>query len=155
MITKRITNNMTGLDIICVLGNGNPGAMNVLADNKFSADIRQWSRKVNLLDDLNIYGTDIWTLYQVCCNDDIELLNHALDLLLENVLPSSDFVNNLALNKPVEIFDESSRDILKYKAEKSKHKDFYKHIKDSFVKRFNKARENEMNPNLPQPGSEE
>ena len=150
MLTKKIQNNMTGLDIINTMSGGNPATMSALASLISHNDVVEWNKKINALDDHNIYGEDIWTLFYICCNYNIEEFDFMLDLLAEQVFPAEEFSNNLALKNPVKIFGDEGLN-------KADLKEINKELlRKEFIKNFNIAREKELaSTEFAQPGSGE
>lgn len=65
----RVTLSMTGLDAIVAMADGNPGAVQVLA-KLLELDLFL----VLHLDDMGIYGPDIWRAYKDVCGQSMETL---------------------------------------------------------------------------------
>lgn len=69
---NRITLNMTIQDTIVAMVEGNPGALNVCMELIKVSSLGILT--LLHLDDMEIYGSDIWLCYKDICKEDIKLL---------------------------------------------------------------------------------
>lgn len=93
---NKITMDMTGLQVITVLADGNVGAVSVLASvardsDKHDPDAFGWLGTALALDDLGLYGSRIWQLYKDVCGQKVGtmlavLRARQLGILSERVL---------------------------------------------------------------------
>ena len=79
MDTDRITLDMSAVDIIITMADGNPGAVTVMTElvkrHPFGIlDILK-------LDIARVYGSDIWIIYKDVCAGDIEIFMENLNTL--------------------------------------------------------------------------
>jgi hypothetical protein len=75
----RLNREDSVLDAIGKLSKGNPGATRVLTKLLSECDsFVEWSTIMVLLDELNIYGSEIWLLYKDVCECDIAKVITAL-----------------------------------------------------------------------------
>lgn len=106
----RLTLDMTGMDMILAMSEGNPGAVTVLAEVfKRAASIDPDSALGQLgvlcgLDNLDCYGSRIWMLYKDVCGQN---LNHMLGLLRANQLG---YVTDREINQAID-GDQSTLDL--------------------------------------------
>ena len=70
----RIYPGMGFIDGLTVICDGNPGAMQVVA----ALVKRSWLADVIRLDDMGIYGADIWVLFKDTCHEDLDGLHAEL-----------------------------------------------------------------------------
>jgi hypothetical protein len=68
---KPITLEMSFLDLMIVMSEGNPGALNVMM-NMIKKDSLLGPMKIIALDDMNIRGTQIWVGYKDHCGEDMD-----------------------------------------------------------------------------------
>jgi len=77
MSENRITLNDSGQSVVLKLAEGNPGAMRVCCEvlrdgsDIDPANALQGFGPLLMLDDLGIYGPDIWLLYKDVCNQNL------------------------------------------------------------------------------------
>jgi len=78
MAKERLTDlNMSLKDVVLAMGEGNPGALNVLirliqeAESIDPDGAMGGFGTILLLDSLNIYGGDIWNLWKCVCGEDM------------------------------------------------------------------------------------
>lgn len=81
MNEKEETTQETQLDMVVRMSQGNPGAISVLSqllkdDDEFHIGIHA----IKLLDDAEIYGSDIWILYKDYCYEDLDIFEFHLGL---------------------------------------------------------------------------
>ena len=65
MNNEKITGNMSPMEMIMTMSEGNPGAMKVIMDMMNNP---RSLLDILLLDSLDIRGSKIWMLYSDCCN---------------------------------------------------------------------------------------
>ena len=63
--------------VVVKMSQGNPGCAMVLSE--LLKDERLGALQVLLLDDLKIYGSNVWVLYKNCCHQDIEIFSQVLE----------------------------------------------------------------------------
>ena len=74
----RLQANQTIKDAIIIMCDGNPGALNVLftmVDN----DLERGCINARYLDEMGIYGPDIWICFKDICDQDFDILNQLIE----------------------------------------------------------------------------
>lgn len=76
---KRISLKQTIEEIIMTMGEGNPGAINFLIE-MLQENPMNFIAMIIPLDDLEIYGSDLYVLINDCCNRDLKILEKVISL---------------------------------------------------------------------------
>lgn len=104
MRNEKITGNMSIMDMIMVMSEGNPGALNVImgmmSDPRSMIDIL-------LLDSLDIRGSKIWMLYSDCCEQNKKKFDRTLMALRCGAYLEEEIQANLSLCRAVPFLDDS------------------------------------------------
>ena len=78
MTRKAITLSMSFMDLMEIIGEGNPGGTRVLADIIASLGMGPGSMLILNIDDMNIRGEQIWIGYKDHCGEDIDVFIQAI-----------------------------------------------------------------------------
>ena len=94
MSNKRITSNLSPLEILYTMSEGNQEAFTclqemVLSDSKSLLEILS-------LDDLEIYGSNIYVLWDKCCDRDITILKKTLKYFKDQNVSKEEIHEKLA-----------------------------------------------------------
>lgn len=73
----RINLEMAPMDAIVEMADGNPGATHVMSQ-LLQPNLVDGLMNICRLDDLELYGPDIWLAYKNICNSDIKILRDRL-----------------------------------------------------------------------------
>jgi len=73
----RINLDMAPIDAIAKMADGNPGAVTVMCE-LLKLDLVDGFANICRLDDLELYGPDIWVAYKDICGSDIKTLRDRL-----------------------------------------------------------------------------
>ena len=104
MGNEKITANMTIMDMIVVMSEGNPGAISVIAqmmqDPHSILDII-------LCDSLDIRGSKLYMLYNDCCGRNIAVFNRTLKMLRAGIFTMEQIHSNLELIRAIPFIDDT------------------------------------------------
>lgn len=73
---KKIELSMTTMDVLLLMGEGNPGALSVLM--KLMERGESSILKILTLDDMNIRGEQIWIAFKDHCKEDLDAFMEAI-----------------------------------------------------------------------------
>lgn len=104
MSNNKITGNMTGMDIVILMAEGNPGALTVLIQMMKST---RSFLDILLLDLLDIRGSKIWVLYNDCCGQNIDKFYRTLMVLRCGAYSNEEIQGNLNLCRAIPFLDDS------------------------------------------------
>ena len=141
MEKDRINRDMSTLDAIMALGEGNPDALTVLANLANHSTDDTWVADLITLDSYRIYGTKIWTLYKNCCGEQLDNFRSTIGHIRLGLFPIQKVQLNLESTRPVPFVDEKV--VAKYLlpgqeivlASALYSGDYQKEIRESFEKR--------------------
>ena len=94
MSNEKITGDMSIMDMMMVMSEGNPGALTVLM--QMMQDPRS-TLDILLLDSLDIRGSKIWMLYSDSCNKDMGKFERTLMVLRSGAFSTEVIQGNLNL----------------------------------------------------------
>lgn len=80
------------MEMLVAMAEGNPGAATVLAqtiNHKWKNNIPGLLVVLHL-DDLEIYGSDIWVLYKNCCGEDLDKMGDVIHASVTGKLSAAD-----------------------------------------------------------------
>lgn len=104
MGNEKITGNMSTVDMIMTMCEGNPGAMNIIMqminDPRGLMDIL-------LCDSLDIRGSKLYMLYNDCCEKNNDKFNRTLMMLRCGVYSQEQIQANLDLVRAIPFIDDS------------------------------------------------
>ena len=104
MENEKITGNMSTVDMIMTMCEGNPGAMNIIMqmmnDPRGLMDIL-------LCDSLDIRGSKLYMLYNDCCEKNNDKFNRTLTMLRCGVYSQEQIQANLDLVRAIPFIDDS------------------------------------------------
>jgi hypothetical protein len=75
---KNISLNMSLMDLLVLMSEGNPGAATTLCDLWAKYQDSDAFMLVLFLDDMNIRGTQIWIGFKYYCNQDLDVFAQAI-----------------------------------------------------------------------------
>lgn len=104
MKNEKITSNMSIMDMIMVMSEGNPGAITILAD---MLNDPTGILDIFLLDSLEIRGSRIWMLYSDCCEKNKKKFDRTLMALRCGAYLEEEIQANLSLCRAVPFLDDS------------------------------------------------
>jgi len=73
----RINLDMAPMDALVKMAEGNPGAVTVICE-LLKPDLAEGLMDICRLDDLELYGPDIWVAFKDICGSDIKILRDRL-----------------------------------------------------------------------------
>ncbi len=106
MEKDRINRDMSTLDAIMAIGEGNPGALTVLANLAKSSNDNLWAADLLTLDSYRIYGSKIWRLFKDCCGESLDNFKNTIAHLRLGMFPIQQVQANLNAERPVSFLDE-------------------------------------------------
>lgn len=104
MGNEKITSDMNMMDMMMVMSEGNPGALNVLM--QMMQDPRSFM-DILLLDSLDIRGSKIWMLYSDSCGKNTGKFNRTLMALRCGAYSQEEIQGNLGLCYAMPFLDDS------------------------------------------------
>lgn len=104
MGNEKITSDMNMIDMMMVMSEGNPGALNVLM--QMMQDPRS-IMDILLLDSLDIRGSKIWMLYSDSCGKNNGKFNRTLMALRVGAYTQEEIQGNLGLCYALPFLDDS------------------------------------------------
>ena len=104
MGNEKITGNMSMIDMLMVMAEGNPGAFTVLTQMMKSPS---GLFDILLLDSLDIRGAKIWMLYNDCSNRNMGKYNRTLMALRCSAYTPEEIHENLELSYSIPFLDDS------------------------------------------------
>jgi hypothetical protein len=106
VMRKQITMNMTVEEIVTEMCEGNPGAINAMMALVTSGDPQETFVYLLHLDDMNMWGPQIWVAYKDFCKGNLEKLKMAI---LERDPIMVEFVNKICPDQRAVTGGASSR----------------------------------------------
>lgn len=100
----KITNNMSFVEMMSVMSEGNPGALTVLMQMQ---QYKNGMLYILLLDSLDIRGSKIWMLYSDSCDKNVGKYNRTLMALKCGAYSEEEIQGNLKLNSSIPFLDDS------------------------------------------------
>ncbi len=104
MENEKITANMSTLDMVMTMCEGNPGALNVIM--QMMRDPRSLM-DILLCDSLDIRGSKLYMLYNDCCNKNNEKFKRTLMMLRCGIFSKEQIQANLNLPYAMPFIDDS------------------------------------------------
>ncbi len=104
---EKISGNMSMMDMLMVMSEGNPGALTVLMN---MLNDPMGFIKVLTLDSLGIRGSKIWMLYKDCSGESMDKFYKTLDLLRGGAYSSEEIDQNLNLPYAMPFLSDSVRE---------------------------------------------
>lgn len=104
MGNEKITSDMSMMDMMMVMSEGNPGAITVLM--QMMQDPRS-ILDILLLDSLDIRGSKIWMLYSDSCGKNVGKFNRTLMALRGGAYTQEEIQGNLGLCDALPFLDDS------------------------------------------------
>lgn len=104
MGNEKITSDMSMMDMMMVMSEGNPGALTVLM--QMMQDPRS-IMDILLLDSLDIRGSKIWMLYSDSCGKNVGKFNRTLMALRGGAYTQEEIQGNLGLCYALPFLDDS------------------------------------------------
>ncbi len=104
MSNEKITKDMNLIEMLDVMSEGNPGAINVL---KNIMEDENGLLSILVLDSLDIRGSKLWALYNDSCNKNKKKFKRTLKVLNCGVYSHEEIQNNLSAYYPVPFIDDS------------------------------------------------
>ena len=101
-----ITSDMSMEDVIILMSERNPGAINVLMQMMNDTDITSFFN-ILYLDSAGIRGSKIWMLYSDCCNKNYKKFSRTLVALRNGAYSEEEIQENLGLSCAVPFLDDS------------------------------------------------
>ncbi len=104
MNNEKLTANMSLMDMMMVMSQGNPGALTVLMQMMENPN---GILDIVLLDSLDIRGSKIWMLYSDSCNQDMGKFQRTLMALRSGAYTTEEIQDNLSLCNAQPFLDDS------------------------------------------------
>ncbi|MEE3417776.1 MAG: hypothetical protein VZQ62_00385 [Methanosphaera sp.] len=92
MKEKRINLSDNLMESITKLSEGNPGALNVLMGivDKFKNDTVKVFSKFSIIDTMNLYGSNLYMLWNDCCGRDLDKTLKIIDYYCDGKITDND-----------------------------------------------------------------
>lgn len=107
MNNEKIKEDMSIEDVLYVMSEGNPGAINVLVQMLSDKNFQRGMLDFLLLDSLGIRGPKIWGLYNDCCERDFVKYNRTLMAIRCGAFSQKEIDTNLDLPRSVPFLYDS------------------------------------------------
>lgn len=158
METKRINDEMNTLEAVNALADGVPAALDVLSEIVQHSEENMWLLDLVTLDSFEIYGLNIFKLFNSCHQNIKETLETIAHIRL-GMFPIQKIKQNLNSETPIPFVDKKiyNRYVMGVNQELPASilysKEYQEQISNSFNKRLGEAPGSGKKP--PQPGEEE
>ena len=100
----RLTTEMNFLDLLNIIGEGNPGAIEVIMKTLKSD---KGEKDLLLLDTKDIRGEKLWKLYSDCCGKNMFKYKRTLMALQSGIYSNEQIQGNLSLQRAIPFLDDS------------------------------------------------
>ena len=149
MENRKITGNMSTIDMCMEMSEGNPGAIQVISQMMY--DPRNFM-DIFLCDSLNIRGSKLYMLNSDCCGRNFDKFSRTLKMFRYGVYSLEEIHGNLDLVRAIPFIDDSiviegvppyGKD---FGPSNDKWKEYCQKNKESFDKRFKEALEHDDGP---------
>ena len=104
MENNKLTSDMSMIDVMMVMSEGNQGALTLLMQMMYNPRGRM---DIILLDSLDIRGSKIWMLYSDCCGKNVGKFNRTLMALRAGAYTQEEIQGNLGLCYALPFLDDS------------------------------------------------
>ena len=101
---EKITANMSGIDMIQIMSENNPGALTIVMRMLSNSDL---ASSLLLCDSFDIRGTHLYVLFNNCCNNDTNKFKRTLTMFKSGVFTQSEIDDNLELDNPIPFIDDN------------------------------------------------
>lgn len=100
----KLTGNMSTMDMVMTMCEGNPGAVQVIVQmiNKPEGILN-----ILLCDSLDIRGSKLYMLHNDCCDRNEDKFNRTLDMIGDGVFSEEEIHDNLNLIRAIPFIDDS------------------------------------------------
>ena len=149
MGNEKLTGNMSTMDMIMTMCEGNPGAMQVIM--QMMSDPRSFM-DILLCDSLDIRGSKLYMLHNDCCGRNTDKFNRTLMMLRCGVYSQEEIQGNLGLVRAMPFIDDSIviEGVPPYGKDfgpgDEKWEEFCQKNKDAFVQKLNAVLEQQNGP---------
>lgn len=106
---EKINLDMSFMEMIMVMGEGNPGAITVLA-NMMKDDPIMGPLRILHLDHYEIRGSKLWMLYKDCCGQDLEKMYRTLDFLRGGAYSQEEIDTNFQMPRALPFLSDTVQD---------------------------------------------
>ena len=98
----KLTMNTPLIDMVSIMSEGNPGAVHVITQLVKTSQVG--IIKVLTLDELEIYGSDIWVLFKDCCNESTLKVTDVLTATLSGKISVEQLKEYIESGKEIELY---------------------------------------------------
>ena len=115
---SKINYNDTIIEVITKLSEGNPGALSVLSEliESYNGDTLKLLPEYLTIDSMELYGSQLYMLWNDCCNRKIEKVKKVLELYRKGKINSNDIderIKNVGYGKSFDDLIERNFGLIK------------------------------------------